>query len=273
MSRPVGMDIDTERDDQSFRNLSSISTRTSADVRSTQVERAVDLIERDLLNGALAPSARLRIHELCRRYRVGATPVREALSRLCALGLVQAVGQRGYRARALSRADLEDIVMNRLVVEVGAVRLSMALGGADWEAGVVAALHRLKTSTERDPGKVRDGDEELDRHHRAFHQALVAGCRSRRLAAQASALYDQADLYRRVMMRQVRRTSGFYEDHASLADRVLRRDVKAACDHLARHLHTILELVFPDGGRTARDRRSFRMAAGPLSIGRVKRWF
>jgi DNA-binding GntR family transcriptional regulator len=86
-------------------------------------------------------------------------------------------------------------------------------------------------------------------------------------------LYDQAYRYRRIKLRQVRCPSGFYDEHARLAERVLLRDVKAACDHLARHLHMTLELVFPDDGRTARDRPSTRAAAGPLSIGRVKRWF
>ena len=57
-----------------------------------------------LLRGRASASA-----ETAARYGVGATPVREALSRLAARGLVDAIGQRGFRVKRRIARDLHDI--------------------------------------------------------------------------------------------------------------------------------------------------------------------
>ena len=68
----------------------------------TLSERASALVEADIVSGALTPGARLGIAETAARYGVGATPLREALSRLAARGLVDAIGKRGFRVKAVS---------------------------------------------------------------------------------------------------------------------------------------------------------------------------
>ena len=76
----------------------------------TLAEQAAQRIEADILCGMLAPDSRLGIAETSARYGVGATPLREALSRLAARGLVNAIGKRGFRVQSISREDLADIV-------------------------------------------------------------------------------------------------------------------------------------------------------------------
>src|SRR5271154_499505 len=73
----------------------------------TLVEQATSRIHRDILTGAFAPGAKLGIHELSKRYDLGPTPIREALSRLCPRGFVEAAANRGFRVHPISRQDLE----------------------------------------------------------------------------------------------------------------------------------------------------------------------
>jgi DNA-binding GntR family transcriptional regulator len=54
----------------------------------TLSERAASLVERDNIAGDLAPGARLGIVDLAQRYEIGATPLREGLSRLISRGLI-----------------------------------------------------------------------------------------------------------------------------------------------------------------------------------------
>jgi len=49
----------------------------------TLSERAAALIQRDILTGRFAPGSRLGIMDLASDYGMGATPVREGLSRPC----------------------------------------------------------------------------------------------------------------------------------------------------------------------------------------------
>jgi len=76
--------------------------RPEADAATdTLSERAAVRIEADILAGALAPESRLGIAETAARYGVGATPVREALTRLSAEGIVTLTLHRGAYIRAL----------------------------------------------------------------------------------------------------------------------------------------------------------------------------
>jgi DNA-binding GntR family transcriptional regulator len=211
----------------------------------TLSERAAGLLQRDILAGHLAPGARLGIVELAQRYEIGATPLREGLSRLISRGLIVAIGQRGFRVAAVSEEDLRDITRIRTVVEVEALRLAMTQGGDAWEAGILATLHQLRRHIERTGARFREGAEDFDALHKGFHTALLEACGSPRLLAAHSDLYDQAYRYRRVMMHRIEDGQQFYESHRTLADRVLARDIAGAQAMLASHLESTLSFVYP----------------------------
>src|ERR1700743_545140 len=75
----------------------------------TLSERAATLVERDILTGHLAPGSRLGIVDLVERYEIGATPLREGLSRLVSRGLIVGIGQRGFGGGARRREEFPDI--------------------------------------------------------------------------------------------------------------------------------------------------------------------
>jgi GntR family carbon starvation induced transcriptional regulator len=213
---------------------------------ATLSARAALAIESDILAGRLAPEARLGITEMAARYGVGATPLREALSRLAARGLVHAEGRRGFRVTPISRDDLADIVLIRQTVEREALRLAMARGDADWEAEILAALHRLRRSVRDDPQGFREGDAAFDAPHKAFHAALICACGSPRLIAAQSQLYDEAYRYRRLMMASFRSFDEFLANHERLAELVISRASPAATQALDAHIASTLELVYPE---------------------------
>lgn len=210
----------------------------------TLSERAAALVQRDILAGNLAPGARLGIVDLARRYAIGATPLREALSRLMSRGLIIGIGQRGFRVADISRDDLADITRMRSVIEVEALRLAMAQGDDGWEAAILSALHRMTRHIVRTGDGFREGTDAFDALHKGFHTALLAACGSPRLLAAHSDLYDQAYRYRRVMMGVMVSGEDFIAAHRQLADRVIARDA-TACAALTAHLHATLHYVYP----------------------------
>ena len=150
---------------------------------ATLSERAATLVEHDILAGHLAPGSRLGIVDLVQRYEIGATPLREGLSRLMSRGLIVGTGQRGFRVADVSREDLLDITLMRTAVEIEAIRLAITHGDDAWEAGIVSALHQMRRHIERTGNEFREGAEDFDRLHKGFHTALLAGCGSKRLLA------------------------------------------------------------------------------------------
>lgn len=225
--------------------MSEAAPNNPAEVPDTLSERAANLVERDIIAGILAPGARLGIVDLVQRYEIGATPLREGLSRLVSRGLIVVIGQRGFRVAEISREDLLDITRMRTVVEIEALRLAIQHGDDAWEAGIISALHQMRRHIERTGNDFREGAPEFDRLHKAFHTSLLAACGSKRLLTAHSDLYDQAYRYRRVMMRGFDSGKKFVAAHQALADLVLTRDVVKAQPVLAAHLRSTLDFVYP----------------------------
>jgi GntR family transcriptional regulator, carbon starvation induced regulator len=212
----------------------------------TLSERAAARIETDIVSGALAPGARLAIADLAAHYGIGATPLREGLSRLLARGLIVAIGQRGFRVAEISRDDLADITRLRVLIECEALRESIARGDGAWEGAVVAALHRLRRYAEQNGEGLREGSPEFDALHKGFHRSLIAHCGSPRMLDAHSYLYDQAYRYRRIMMKTFEESEEFVRDHRELAELVVNRRSVEAEAKLTAHLTTTLALVYPD---------------------------
>ena len=228
--------------------MTPIDAETST--ADTLSERAAARVEADILSGVLAPDSRLGIAEMAARYNVGATPLREALSRLAARGLVNAIGQRGFRVKPISREDLADIVCIRTAIEIEALRRAMQRGDGAWEGEIVATLHRLKRYGTQNPNSLREGDPEFDALHKSFHTALIAACGSPRLLAAHSDLYDQAYRYRRLMMAKFVDPEDFLGDHERLARLALERAVEPAQAALAAHIASTLAFVYPQSEPT-----------------------
>jgi GntR family carbon starvation induced transcriptional regulator len=225
--------------------MSEPAQNNPGEASDTLSERAANLVERDIIAGDLAPGTRLGIVDLVHRYEIGATPLREGLSRLVSRGLIVGIGQRGFRVADISREDLLDITRMRTVVEIEALRLAIRHGDDAWEAAIVSALHQMRRHIERTGNEFREGAPDFDRLHKAFHTSLLAACGSKRLLTAHSDLYDQAYRYRRVMMRGFDSGKKFVAAHQNLADRVLARDLAKAQAMLAEHLHSTLDFVYP----------------------------
>lgn len=212
----------------------------------TLAERATQLLQRDILSGMLPPGGRLGVVELSGRYGIGTTPIREALSRLASRDFIMSSGNRGFSVRPLSPDDLRDVTITRLAVEMEALRLAIRRGDDEWEASVVAALHRLQIYVRRKGSSFGAGGEEFDEVHFLFHSCLIAGCGSSRMCDLAASLYHQAYRYRASMMRQIIDSERFLTRHRLLAEAALGRDQAEAASLLRQHLTSTFKAVYPE---------------------------
>jgi DNA-binding GntR family transcriptional regulator len=128
----------------------------------TSAERALATLRDAIMGGDLAPGARLGEVELADRLGVSRTPVREALSRLAAEGLVEIVPNRGARVVTWTVAELEGVFDLRSVLEP---QLTAHVDELD---ALARRMHEVGT-----PGPGQDLDA-LVPLNRAFHDRLVA---------------------------------------------------------------------------------------------------
>src|SRR6476469_8995278 len=84
---------------------------------STKADDIALVIEEAIVAGELEPGTVLRQEQLSEQFNVSRTPIREALRRLAALGLVSFVPNRGVRVRTISREELHEAFMVRAELE------------------------------------------------------------------------------------------------------------------------------------------------------------
>src|SRR5436305_2157022 len=84
---------------------------------TTKADDIALVIEEAIVSGELAPGTVLRQEQLSEQFNVSRTPIREALRRLAALGLVSFVPNRGVRVRTLSRDELHEAFLVRAELE------------------------------------------------------------------------------------------------------------------------------------------------------------
>jgi len=77
--------------------LTRIAELAEQEPAGTLASSVYDRLRGDILSGSLPPGEKLRTEALRSRYEVGNSPIREALNRLSADGLVTREDQKGFR--------------------------------------------------------------------------------------------------------------------------------------------------------------------------------
>ncbi len=152
-------------------------------------EQATSMLRDLILSGEFSAGDRLGEADMAARLEVSRTPVREALSRLAAEGLVELVANRGARVVRWSTEDLEQIFELRLRLEPYAVGLAVPR----LRPQHLDELHKLAQSMCEvgKPGPTQDLDAIVTMNRR-FHGVLIEQAGNPSLAASLLAVTHAA---------------------------------------------------------------------------------
>ena len=117
--------------------------------------------------GGFAPGSRFVEGDLTARFAVSRGPVREALRRLAADGLIEHWPHRGALVRRLSVREIRELFEIRIEMEALAARLAAAADALDRRARFVAAIEPIYADAPRNPC-------EYLKENAAFHDAVMA---------------------------------------------------------------------------------------------------
>jgi len=211
-------------------------------------------IRSDIVRGVLAPASKLLIEEMCDRYGVTSTPVREALSQLTTEGFVQRIEQRGFFVASISFDALRELTDTRCWIEEVALRQSLAHRTRGWEDTLVLATHHLSRTPRSLDAEVFQANPEWEIAHRRFHMSLIAACPSRWLLDFCERLFDHASRYRAVSMSMIFPLRDVGTEHRALMDAAVMGPVEEAVQLLSSHYRRttqiVTELVLDDRGAT-----------------------
>jgi DNA-binding GntR family transcriptional regulator len=195
----------------------------------------------DILDLTLKPGQTLRFEWLREKYKVGLSPLREALMRLIAEGLVLLEDHRGFRVAPVSTEHLLDLTMVRSETEALAIRLSIEKGDEHWESFVLGSFNILS----KYPGKSGRElfDPEYEKRHRTFHYSLYAACGSPILLGSLAQFGNQWTRYRFLSGRYMSHRRNIAREHEALKSAVLARDPETVTRLIQRHISASTESI------------------------------
>ena len=207
-------------------------------------DRAYAALRERILSGDLHHHAKLHQEELAEELGVSRTPVREALGRLAADGLVELLPNRGARVADITPEDMRSSYEARLVIEPAAA----ALAARRRDIGATRAMRRAIAAHRTADGDV---DAAFDAN-RDFHLALVAAAGNAFLSRFVELLWARRIGFR---IYEAQRESPDLiamdaEQHAAIADAVERGDGARAerltREHIADAMGLLLDAVAGD---------------------------
>lgn len=202
-------------------------------------EQIIEALRDSIVMADYAPLEKLKITELTARFDASSGIIREALSRLSAEGLVQALPQKGFVVSPVSRSDLEDLTEVRVSVERTCLAASIENGDLSWEADLLSVRHRLKGMTkqvlaQRDTALMRD----WTLVHTEFHDCLTKACKNRWWLQIRRQLFVQSERYRQLASLSTDTDRDVAAEHEAISEAALNRDAQRACalieDHMRR---------------------------------------
>jgi DNA-binding GntR family transcriptional regulator len=203
------------------------------------VDRVVETLHERIAHGEISPGETLRIESLAREFGISRTPVREAISKLEAEGIV--VRRTGYAATVFtaSRREVLEYYEMRMVLEPLAARLALP----QVSTGVLRELEVLVAAMD---------DFQATNWfvlNRDFHHGLYKAAERPYLLESIDSLIVRSDPYIRMYFKS-HDLEETQRGHRQVLDAVRSKDAaeleRAVADHLQHVVDGILEVIDDD---------------------------
>ena len=198
--------------------------------RGSTVARIEAALRDDIAAGALAPGERLDEVGLTERFGVSRTPVREALTRLTAQGILVQGERRGVRVAAYTRDELAQIFEAMHEIEAACARVA---------AQRLSLLTRAEIATAQDACReaARSGDRQVYmRANEAFHEAIYRATGNPYLAGIAAEFRHRTGPFRAKKFARAEDLVASAESHEDLIASIFSEDSKAASEGMRAHM-------------------------------------
>lgn len=208
--------------------------------RPTAVDRVVHLIREGIKRGRYAPGQRLPEVDLTRQLGVSRGPLREALSRLAAEGVLEIEPYRGAMVRRLTRRDVRNLYQVREVLEGQAAALAADRvhegDHADRLRAAVADMRSWRGRSEPDAYSYMDANT-------AFHGLIVDLAGNQVLTDLMTQLRTNAFRLQLVNLMSAPAREASIREHELVAEAILAGDARAAEAAMRQHVRRSYDAV------------------------------
>ncbi len=200
-----------------------------APAHGATVAHIVERLRDDILAHRLSPGERLVECDLTARFAVSRGPVREALRRLAAEGLIEHAPHRGAVVRRLSQREIRELFQIRVAMESLAARLAAEAAEPEERSRFAEEIQMIFDEAPREVCVYL-------KENAAFHEAIMSLAGNRQLRDLSMRLHLPLIMAQvgDALTVEVLRTS--VREHRAIAEAILAQDPAAAAAAMRAHL-------------------------------------
>ena len=191
-----------------------------------------------ILDRKFDPGEPLTEGDLCQRFGVSRTPVREALAKLERDHLVRVVPKKGAFVRSLSHDEIRDLYQVREELEALAVRLA----GAHVPPGELEAFEARFRELDGRDGAV--GHAEVRALGDEFHRYLLKRADNTKLLQVLEQMREEVQPVWTMSIVAPGRAQALVREHLAIIDALKRADVRRAERLMRLHIRRVRDAIF-----------------------------
>jgi DNA-binding GntR family transcriptional regulator len=212
------------------------------------VDKAYLAIREGIIAGRFAPGSHLTAQELGMAAGLSRTPVREAMRRLHAEGLIEFIPHRGAFVTRIDEREINDIYDLRVALEGYAAGAAAKNVTPEQLAELQALAHEMRVLVKSDP---ETRAERLSELNNRFHKLVVVASHNQRLQSTLASIVDVPLVlrtFRRYDLPELERST---DQHVELVSALASRDCEWARSVMTSHIlsaqHTLLRNLSAGG--------------------------
>lgn len=202
-------------------------------------ELVYSTLRSELMNGEIPSGHRLTEPKVAGRFRISRTPVREALARLCADGLLQRE-EFGFSPVRPSIPLIRDLYELRITLELAGIQRAIRNPGVDHDRYLLQSEHRRWKELEADPPPQEPGFVVTDEE---FHIALLTSAGNAEMVRSLRAVNARIRHVRMYDFIVNNRVEVTISEHLAILEAVLAGELEQVLELLHKHIGESLDVV------------------------------
>ena len=194
-------------------------------------------LQQSLLEEKFNPGDKITEKEIAEELGVSRTPVREALYRLAATGLIKVIPHRGFIVSKWTVKELKDVMAVRMVLEKLAIKLAIEnILPEEVEELKILVIEIEKAVKDKNIPKASDLNT-------LFHDKIILASRNKELFEIMKFLKNKICGFRIIALSSPKRLDDSLKEHRRILDVIINKDVDSAQTLIHEHIQRIGSII------------------------------
>jgi DNA-binding GntR family transcriptional regulator len=196
-----------------------------------------ETLQSAIMNGKLEQGNVITEQQISREFGISRTPVREALYKLTATGLIRIIPHKGFLISKWSIKEIRDVFEIRVVLE----RLAVELFIKNFHQENIEKLEEIIEKMEK---AVQENNfMEAAKMNNQFHDLIIEKSDNQEIFNVMEPLKNKINIFRLISISTPARLKTSFAEHRSILASILKKDIENAKKLIEIHIRQVLTII------------------------------